>query len=294
MDTIAKYLNVIRDAMCLGIDEAIRDPSFMLGGDGKVVEVDEAFVCHSKYHRGRIEAKEGIWIVGLTEVSDSSRQVTDPAMMKFIKDREDAREKAAEAAIARRKKCKVMKKATVRVLRDPFPRLATHDPDAVEVFGGNAPEIPVPVPTVNLGKDVDMLFSKARKGEAKKTVFFVVEHRDAKTQEMVNGEFVVPGSTVFTDELPGYYGLSAMGYTHKTICHKKRFSRFIFADETVTRITTNHIERMWVELRKTMKAMKIGQFEQFLNVEPYSLIKLFGTVKENFETALKDVARFSK
>ena len=146
MDTIAKYLKVIREAMCLCIDEAIRDPSFMLGGEGKVVEVDEAFVCHSKYHRGRPEAKEGIWIVGLTEVSDSSRQVTDPAMMKFIKDREDAREKAAEAALARRKKTKVTKKATVCVLRGPAPRLATHDPDAVEVFGANAPEIPeVPV-----------------------------------------------------------------------------------------------------------------------------------------------------
>ena len=92
-------------------------------------------------------------------------------------------------------------------------------------------------------------------------MFFIVEHRDAQTLEKIIGEFVIPGSTVFTDEWAGYNGLAEMGYNHQTICHKRRFSRFIFEDETATRITTNHIERMWVELRKTMKYMKTENLE---------------------------------
>ena len=250
MDTIAKYLNAIRDSLCLCFDETARDPSFMFGGEGKVVEVDEAFICHRKYHRGRPEAKEGVWVVGITEVDTSSHQVTDPAMMKHLKDREDAREKAAEAALARRKKCKVVKKATVRVLRGPAPRIATHDPGVGELFGVDAPEITVPVPeqpadpaqpAIDRDKEVQVLFSQARKGKAKKTIFFVVEHRDAKSLEKIIGEYVIPGSTIHTDEWGGYSGLTAMGYKHQTICHKKRFSRFIFEEEIVTRITTNHI-----------------------------------------------------
>ena len=138
------------------------------------------------------------------------------------------------------------------------------------------------------------LFARSRKGQPKKTMFFVVEHRDAATLEKIIGEFVIPGSTVHTDEWPGYNGLRAMGYDHHTICHKKRFSRFIFEDETATLITTNHIERLWVELRKTMKAMKIAQFEKYLNLEPYRLMNLYGTVKECVRIALRDVGEYAK
>ena len=83
-----------------------------------------------------------------------------------------------------------------------------------------------------------------------------------------------------------------MGYNHQTISHKRRFSRFIFEDETATRITTNHIERMWVELRKTMKYMKTENLEKYLNLEPYRLLHLYGTTQECCKKVLQDVGKF--
>ena len=304
METVGKYPNVIRDSVCFAFNETARDENFMFGGEGKVVEVDEAFVCHSKNHRGRPEAKEGYWVVGITEVDQNSHRIENEVLLEQMKEREDARENAAEAELARRGKCKTRKRA-VRVLRGPRLRRTTQDVlDEVESFDrqidqtsvDNTPPVPPrsEQPVVDVENEFKAIFQKSRKGQPKKTIFFVVEHRDARTLEKIIAEYVIPGSTIHTDEWPGYSGLVAMGYDHKTICHKKRFSRLIFEDETATLITTNHIERMWVEMRKTMKVMKIVQFEKYLNLEPYRLMNLYGTTEENFKTALKDVGRFGK
>ena len=326
-DTITKYLNVIRDAICKKVDETVSDPRFMFGGPNKVVEVDEAFVCHRKNHRGRPEAKEGYWVVGITEVDSATHEIDNQELLVHLKEREEARERAAEAALARRAKTKTRKRA-VRVLRGPPMRVPTGgDLDVVELIDGDVHQIPAefvplhPLPPLQqllqqplpppplvlplaqplqpqqvaeLEEARKALFARSRKGRPKKTMFFVVEHRDAATLEKIIGEFVIPGSTVHTDEWPGYNGLRAMGYDHHTICHKKRFSRFIFEDETATLITTNHIERLWVELRKTMKAMKIAQFEKYLNLEPYRLMNLYGTVQECVRIALRDVGEYAK
>ena len=304
METVGKYLNVIRDSVCLAFNETARDESFMFGGEGKVVEVDEAFACHSKNHCGRPEAKAGYWIVGITEVDKNSHKIENEVLLEQMKEREDAREKASEAAMARRGKCKTRKRA-VRVLRGPPLRRTTQDVlDDVESFDRQIHQIPVenalPVPpqseqpVVDVEKEFKAIFQKSRKGQPKKTIFFVVEHRDARTLEKIITEYVRPGSTIHTDEWSGYNGLAAMGYDHKTICHKRRFSRLIFEDETATLITTNHIERMWVEMRKTMKAMKIAQFEKYVNLEPYRLMNLYGTADDCFKTALKDVGKYGK
>ena len=301
-DTIGKYLNVIRDALCQSFDQTSRDPSFMFGGEGKVVEVDEAFICHRKNHKGRIEAKEGVWVVGITEVDKSTHRIENEELMVHLQEVEEARQKAAEAAEARRKILKTRKKAA-RVPNGPVFNGVTipldlPDGDEPLEFVEDVPVIRTvsaqQTPTVELRKEAKAVFSQSRKGKAKKTMFFIVEHRDAQTLEKIIGEFVLPGSTVFTDEWAGYNGLAAMGYNHHTICHKRRFSRFIFKDETATRITTNHIERMWVELRKTMKYMKTENLEKYLNLEPYRLLHLYGTTQECFKKVLLDVGKFGK
>mgnify|MGYP004552764839 CR=1 FL=1 len=92
--------------------------------------------------------------------------------------------------------------------------------------------------------EIDSLFNQSRKGEAKKTLFFVVETRDAHTLHKIITKYVREGTTIFTDEWLGYQGLDKLGYTHKTTCHKRRFSMFECDQNQVTRITTNHIERI--------------------------------------------------
>ena len=86
----------------------------------------------------------------------------------------------------------------------------------------------------------------------------MVEKRDSKTLMKIITEFVKPGSTIHTDEWAGYSCLSSYGHVHKTICHARRFSMFEFDNNNVARITTNHIERMWLELRKNIQVDETG------------------------------------
>ena len=58
----------------------------------------------------------------------------------------------------------------------------------------------------------------------------------------------------------------------------------------VTLITTNHIERMWVELRKTLKFARQDQLEKYILLEPYRLMYLFGSLEENMDTLLRDLS----
>ena len=69
----------------------------MLGCEGKVVEIDEMFVCHRKCHHGRRQAKEGVWVLGLTEVNASSHPIEDSRLLEKLKNEEDRREKPQES-----------------------------------------------------------------------------------------------------------------------------------------------------------------------------------------------------
>ena len=65
---------------------------------------------------------------------------------------------------------------------------------------------------------------------------------------------------------------------------------FEFDNDNVTRITTNHIERMWVELRKTVKSTRLDQFERFLNLESYRLFHLYNDHETNFLQVIHDLS----
>ena len=102
-ETVHKYLNIIRTVLCSRFEQEVRKPDFMFGGDGTIVEIDEAMVCKRKYERGRPEKKE-IWVVGITEVPDSSRTVNDPALLQALMKRESDRRRYAEQRAAGRKR----------------------------------------------------------------------------------------------------------------------------------------------------------------------------------------------
>ena len=142
-------------------------------------------------------------------------------------------------------------------------------------------------------KQMSKLFSQSRKNEEKKTIFFVLPDRSKATLEKFIRENVLPGSTIYTDEWRGYSGLKRLGFNHKTICHKKRYSRFEFKGNLATRVTTNHIERMWVELRRSLKYMGLKSFSRYIWLETYRQLKLYHLKFEmNFEKVLEDFAKF--
>ena len=94
--TVRSCINAIREAMRERVKKEFDEGRLKLGGDGKVVKIDEMFVCHRKYHRGRRQAKEGVWVLGLTEVESASHPIENPCVLGRLKENEEKRQKWAE------------------------------------------------------------------------------------------------------------------------------------------------------------------------------------------------------
>ena len=73
--TINKYIESLREALSAAAKQEQKEGRLKLGGPGKVVEVDEMPICRRKYESSKRTAKEGIWIVGLTEVDAASHLI---------------------------------------------------------------------------------------------------------------------------------------------------------------------------------------------------------------------------
>ena len=267
-ETISNYLKAIRETVCHVFEERARDLEFMFGGPDKAVEVDEAFVSKRKYNAGRKEAKEDVWVVGITEVSLPRRDVNDPELLNAIKSGKEKKNEMATRRIAKRKVARMKRsmqvvqethgslsrerrlqmKRAVQVVQDAGLERANRQPDrrvdAPVVLEDMHDRSAFDIPERDFRGEIESLFNQSRKGEAKKTMFFIVETRDANTLHRIITKYVREGTTVFTDEWLGYQGLDKFGYIHKTMCHKRRFSMFECDQNEITRITTNHIERM--------------------------------------------------
>ena len=112
--TIRGYISCIQKALCAKVKKMHEDGLLKLGGPGKVVEVDEMHPCGRKYNRGRTLEKEGVWILGLTEVDVASHPIENPAFLDQLRKREEEREEAARQQQEKRKRSKTAKKAAKR------------------------------------------------------------------------------------------------------------------------------------------------------------------------------------
>ena len=175
--TVSKYLTIIKDTICISFEEQLRNENFMFGGPDKVVEIDEAFLSTRKYYCGRKQAKEGVWVVGMTEVNTSTREIDDPALLQHVQEREA---RMHELSLLPRRRFKKTKKAA-RVLRTPFEQ--SHSRFQVIDGGSLFEEIEEDREEEmrDLEREIRTIFSQRRKGLPKKTLFFIVESRDAAT-----------------------------------------------------------------------------------------------------------------
>lgn len=302
--TVNKYQNAIRQALCSSVDAEKRAGNLMLGGVGKTVEVDEAFVSKRKYARGRKTAKEGLWVVGLTEVDSTSVNGLTPRKINYMRRREARKEKAADERIqkAKRRRRSLGSRETPSAFKRStelfeIESAINRSDDEVEVVpirhDGDGDELDEIIHLKQLKREVESLFKHSRKNQSKKTLFFIVERRTKEVLHDIIKANVHPGTTIYTDEWSGYCGLEDEGFSHKTINHSRRFSRVEIDGTTATRITTNHIERVWVELRKTMKHMDKKSFKRFINLETYWELKLFNQNNQlNYEMILRDFAKY--
>ena len=104
--TVSHYIRVLRGALCEKVKEEHVGGGLKLGGAGKVVEIDEMYLCHPKYHVGRRTVKEGIWVLGMIEVDAASHPIETPDALHTLRVREEKREQAARERAERRKRLK--------------------------------------------------------------------------------------------------------------------------------------------------------------------------------------------
>lgn len=101
-----------------------------------------------------------------------------------------------------------------------------------------------------------------------------IERRDAATLLPLIEQYILPGSIIHSDGWPAYHGIAAIPvippYQHETVNHNENFV------DPVTGATTNHVECMWKNMKRKLKAlsgtrveMLPAYFDEFLWKQRY-------------------------
>ena len=140
-------------------------------------------------------------------------------------------------------------------------------------------------------KDLNCLFKQSKDGQPRKALFFQLPDRSAATLEALIDAHVKPQSMIFTDEWPSYSRLNDLGFKHYTVCHKTEFSHFYEEGVRVIRACTNHIERLWLEVRRTFAHLSVQRTLGVLNIETYRQLKFYEAEGDgNMVRLLQDIA----
>ena len=297
--TMTKYQRIVERTMVKTIDDLVQNDQMKLGGPGKVVEIDEAYFTVEKYGMGREPAKK-VWILGMAEVDEPVVEVTDINTRMAVR-------KHRELQLKRRTKRTKRLRARVQpgdeIPASPFvPSLVPYVVEEAieeEEVGEETVRLTVPPEDANEGVEVreridrlNRLYHQEKGEGPRRVLFFRVEDRTQEELEQLILQHVRPHSTIFTDEWPGYNHLNDLGYRHYTVCHKREFSRNVIEGTRIIRVTTNHIERLWLELRETTAHMTLSASCMNLNFESYRQLVLWSKdANENLRRLLLEIAR---
>ena len=117
------------------------------------------------------------------------------------------------------------------------------------------------------------LFGTKDRQKRNRTVFVVVPDRKAETLIPIIRKYVRPNSIIFSDKWAAYIGLGDE-YKHYTVTHKYRFVKYHFLEERkVLKVTTNHIERLWVEPRRILRGLTCDELHLKLAQVPCRLMR---------------------
>ena len=131
---------------------------------------------------------------------------------------------------------------------------------------------------------------QARNGRPRKALFLCVPDRNHNTLIPLIQRYVAEHSMIFADEFATYKCLRSHGFKHNTACNKYEFSNHVIEGRNVIRVSTNQIERLWVELEKTLAHMTLEKTKQCLDLESYRQLRLYGTREMNLVRLLSDIA----
>ncbi|KAJ4449044.1 hypothetical protein ANN_00438 [Periplaneta americana] len=85
----------------------------------------------------------------------------------------------------------------------------------------------------------------------KRGVIVFVVRRNRENIFPVIQNFVIPGTTIWTDEWRAYTGLNEIGYVHNTVNHSRNFV------DPVTGVCTNSVEAYWSRLKKFLRQINV-------------------------------------
>ena len=319
-ETARKYVGVVRDMMADTTRNLYRSWEGQLGGPGKVVEIDEAILTTNKNHVGRLQAKQGVIVFGITERDGGYKTVSEELYAYLVA--KEAWRKSKERPgnngglrppQTRRRGGTNTQPAEEALAEEEEMRQVVlgedDEEDGDDDWAEEAEEAEEPAPehaaqgTVPFQINPDMekaereLFGPDKKTQPHRTLFFVVPDRSAETLLPIIRKYVAPESIVFSDAWPAYNRLRPE-YDHFTVVHKRRFVQYHFPlgeERVVLKITTNHIERMWVEMRRDLRGVLKSEVAKRLDEVPYRLFRLAtGSEDENFKNAAADMAVYGK
>ena len=129
-DTETKFRKIIEETMDEYIDQKVRSGEMLLGGDGKVVEIDEMEITVNKNHKGRLPSKK-IRVLGMVEVDAPVVDVPDASLRRAVRvyETQNALELQQEREGRRRRR--------PTQLPVPSPFQASQAPMEVEVRDGD-------------------------------------------------------------------------------------------------------------------------------------------------------------
>ena len=289
--TSLKFINDIEDGVDEFVHQRIQAGDMLLGGDGKVVEIDEKQLTINKNNKGRRPSKE-ITVFGMVEVDEPVVRVEDVRLRAAVRSEEARKAERMGRTSQTRRDLR-------RLVPDESPFVVSADQMPVVDGRGESSAVRPSRPALSaeerraLAECIEELssrFHQAKNGRPRKALFFYVERRNHETLIPLIQRFVAPGSLVFTDEFATYTCLRDLGYRHYAVCHTYEFSHYVIEGPYIIRVTTNHIERLWVELDKTLAHMTLEKTLRCLNLESYRQLRLYGDKETNVVRLLCDIA----
>lgn len=125
--------------------------------------------------------------------------------------------------------------------------------------------------------------------ELRKGYLMHVADRSAATLIPIIQQWIIPGSTIESDEWGAYAQLAALGFVHRTVNHRHNFVN------PETGATTNHVESFWSRMKKRMKrvtgsvgVMKWSHLDEAVYREWYDMKA--GTVWANWDSFLQHIS----
>jgi len=84
----------------------------------------------------------------------------------------------------------------------------------------------------------------------------LVDDRSAQTLIPVIQKFIIPGTTIFSDQWSAYRQLQNLGYDHKTVNHSENFV------DPQTGTCTNAIEAYWSRVKRNVRLHWLSRRDQ--------------------------------